>query len=516
MKRATAILFCVLAACGESNDEPAHLDAGIGDASVDAMAQRPDGSLVCYSPDPVTNAPQGSRDIERDGGADAARVDASLAPSVIDALTEDSVKFPLGVQAGGMRADRAILFTRIVRATGPRLTVWKQDDESLVAFDADVEPDDGGYVHVTVSGLEPWTWYRYAFVTAGGDARSVIGRFKTALPDGALARVRMGATTCTGSESPAEDSALRPYNALSRIAEEPDVDFTVHLGDVSYNDQANTAEEFRTQWLESLGDPGYRALTSTMGWYVTWDDHEVGDNWDPETIDTTRLEEAEQTFYETLALETGPADSPYNTFQWGDSVEVFVLDLRSERRPTTMDTPEAQFIAPEQMDFLKQRLLDSTAHFKVVMSSVNISNLPGLWDIEAGKHDRWEGYAAQRTELLDFIVDSGIRNVWFLAGDIHMGLVSTLEAAGPYSHMWEITVGPGDSAANPIALLAESNPLIVRNNLPCDQIYWYSGNRHAATILDFDPVADAVHVQYIDGDTDQVLFDQWLRQGAPR
>ena len=62
-------------------------------------------------------------------------------------------------------------------------------------------------------------------------------------------------------------------------------------------------------------------------------------------------------------------------------------------------------------------------------------------------YDRWEGFAAERTRLIEFLRDN-VKNVVFLTADVHANLVNdvrlqTLEAGGPVnSGILEVTSGP--------------------------------------------------------------------------
>lgn len=62
--------------------------------------------------------------------------------------------------------------------------------------------------------------------------------------------------------------------------------------------------------------------------------------------------------------------------------------------------------------------------------------------------DRFEGYAAERTALLRFIEEQALRNVLFIAADIHGTLVNNIsystapDAAQIATHAFEVTVGP--------------------------------------------------------------------------
>jgi phosphodiesterase/alkaline phosphatase D-like protein len=216
-------------------------------------------------------------------------------------------------------------------------------------------------------------------------------------------------------------------------------------------------EEYRAEWARSLTEAGNRYILPSTGWYATWDDHEV-DNWSPETIDPERLTIAKESYFEPLAVEQFPDFRLWASYQWGDTAEIIVMDLRSERLASTRRSDEPVFISAARMAFVKQRLMSSTAHFKLIMSSVDIANLAEAWDAPLGFNDRWEGYGGQRTELLDFIVDNQLQNVRLLAGDIHVGFVGRVEPPGhKHAKLWEITVGPGASETNPLGDLWEAD-----------------------------------------------------------
>jgi len=279
------------------------------------------------------------------------------------------------------------------------------------------------------------------------------------------------------------------------------LDFLVHLGDMSYNDAAKDLSGYRKKWKALLDDSGYRALLPTSGSYFTWDDHEVTNNYDPEKMDQKRLKAAKQAFFETLPVERGPNDRLWNKYTWGKTAEVFVLDCRSERKPSTRKTSKAIYISKMQMQWLQNGLKTSKAHFKIIMTSVPITNMPMIW---LHAEDRWEGYKAQREELLNYIVDNKVSNVWFLTGDFHVGFVSKVETKGKWSHLREIAVGPSGSGYNPLALSKLA--------MPKSQFEFRSSEREVVSTLVFDPVANTVHVRFVNSKNNKVLFDKKLSQ----
>jgi alkaline phosphatase D len=378
-----------------------------------------------------------------------------------------------------------------------------------------VTADGAGRLAVTVDGLAADTVYRYGWFAGAAPTftgRSGLGRFRTPPPAGGKVTLRIAATTCTGSASAATRAELAPFAALSELAAaEPDL--TLHLGDASYNDGAVTLDDYRAEWRRTLGEAGYRDLLASAGIYVTWDDHEIDDNYDPEAIDPARLAAGRQAFFEALPVERGDGDRLWTSYQWGDTVEVIVMDLRSERLPSTQGDGGGQFVSEAQLAFVEDRLANSTATFKLVLSSVNIANLSTPWDAPVGFDDRWEGWADQRTRLLDFIVDQDVRNVFFLAGDIHVGFVGRVEPEGHrHGALWELTVGPGASEANPLGLFYEFSDEAQRNDVfPCDQFVFAHGRQQVSTVLTLDPGAETLRAEYRDVATDELLFDGVLQ-----
>ena len=129
----------------------------------------------------------------------------------------------------------------------------------------------------------------------------------------------------------------------------------------------------------------------------------------------------------------------YRTF--GSTAALMVLDNRSfrdnrVRRLTSTDAiaifqflsstfaPGRTMLGSQQFQDLQQDLLDAQQKgitWKFVAIPEPIQNMgPG------GAEDRFEGYAAERRDLLKYIVDNQITNVVFVAADIHGTLVNNL------------------------------------------------------------------------------------------
>ena len=414
-------------------------------------------------------------------------------------VPRDNLLFPMGVQAGSMTPSSVLLWTYSTEVAPLTLRVWRSAGtvgQVILVHDLEVEPNDAGYFSVPIDGLAPGTRYGYGFFVESEEsefsARSEEGHFLTAWRPGSLRPVVVGSSHGTNRR-------YTPWTALQTLAEE-DIDVFIHLGDMSYNDPADTLAEYRAVWQQTLSDPGYLALLPTVGTYVVWDDHEVANDYDPESINRDQLAAGKQAFFEAVPMVEGENGELWTSYMWGDTAEFIVLDCRSERRPSTRLFDGATYISQEQMTWLQDRLLNSTAHFKVVLNSVPITNMPGAWDFAA--NDRWEGYRAQRNELLDFITDNELQNVWFLTGDFHLAFVARLEKDGPRNRYREIMVGPSGNGPNP---LASTLPLHTQFENVRMEVETY-------TLITFDPIDDSVHLQYFDIDGD-LLSENILREG---
>jgi len=454
-----------LGACGDDEIIP---DAP---ADVDAAGPAPDAGPV----------PDAGPDSDADLLPDAAAPDAMPPPVMPPELTPASTAFGLGIASGDVTHERALLWARYDAAMPLRVVVWEMDGDvyDRRVFSADVAPADGGFVHVDADGLTPGARYRYAFfeLDAGERfARSPIGRFRAALAPDAVEPLRFGAVSC------AENG--RDFLTLEHAGARADLDAFLLVGDTIYADSATDLASYRVKWAENLATTGYRTLRAATSVLATWDDHEVENNWNPETLDPAQVAAARQALFENLPLRRDAVapDRVWKSVRWGLTAEVFVLDCRGERLPSTRLDPDAQYISPEQMEWLKQGLADSPCVFKVIINSVPITNFPVLFDLAA--QDRWEGYPAQRDELLQHVADLEIPGILWVAGDFHLASMGHVDTDGLGADQVEVLVGPAAQTGNPLAV-----------TLGAPQFDWASSDNNFTTI-DLDPDSGEATIIY--------------------
>ncbi|MDP6943322.1 MAG: alkaline phosphatase D family protein, partial [Myxococcota bacterium] len=413
--------------------------------------------------------------VDSDAGGDAIETapDATPPEPIWDptSLGEDDATFPLGVHVGAVRWDSGLIAGFAEDGAPKRLRVWRlvssEDHQATeIVVDEDLTPTDG-YFKAAIEGLEAATWYGVALFGVEGDTltgRSAIATFTTAWAPGSLAPVTFAATACTKYVN-------MPYESLLQTSQHP-YDAFLQLGDMGYYDEASNREEYRALWRDTLRDPGYQAVMRRGAYYATLDDHEIANNAVRADMDPEHYDAGRDAWFEHLAV---PRDGQrfWDSYRWGDSVELFVLDCRTERQPETRLTDDAIYISKEQLAWFTEALQSSPCHFKVIMTSVPISNLPELWG--AGS-DWWKGYASQWQVVLDIIAT--VDNVWCVAGDMHVGTVHRLDREGPLRRYWEVMVGPGaPQFGNPIPGLAQLQPELAEDYLPSDQFLFADAGR---------------------------------------
>lgn len=376
--------------------------------------------------------------------------------------------FTLGVASGDPGPDGFVLWTRL--ATEPLRGGGLESDEIDVRWEvaedegfrriarsgtAVADPRLAHSVHVELEGLRPDRWYWYRF--AAGDDESPAGRARTAPAAGAEPqRLSFAFASCQHFET-------GYYTAYEHMAEEaPDLVF--HLGDYIYEGPSNprvrahlggellTLNDYRNRYALYRTDADLQAAHAACPWIVTWDDHEVDNNYAAETSEEAdvkreafleRRASAYQAYYEHMPLRSaqvprGSSMRLYRRLEFGRLARFHVLDTRQHRsdqpcgdrtKPPCPGTaePAATLLGAEQRAWLFDGLEGSPAAWNVIPQQVmmaRVDRLPGE-DVTYSM-DQWSGYDVPRRRLLRFLDESRVRNPVVLTGDIHSNWVNDL------------------------------------------------------------------------------------------
>lgn len=386
--------------------------------------------------------------------------------------------FTDGVASGDVTSTSAILWTRVDRQTSVKVEVWDNPAlSSQKAFQATVPQTSstGDFtVKIEATGLSPNTTYYYRFRHGNeeGAAVSAIGTFRTASDSSTPANVKFTFTGDSDGTKIAGNPVFNNFDVLNAVRLE-NADFFVYLGDTIYSDSpfrpqpAMTLNEYQAAYRLNRTYINLTDLLKSTSTYAQPDDHEVFNNYVGQTVDAGRYAAGIGAFLNYMPIresgllnDTTCAGSPlFRVFHWGAMADVIILDERSCRSRdvavacandlaptlptpfrvsfglppspppgclTAINDPTRTFLGPVQKQALKDALLNSTAKFKFV---INEDPIQQFWALP---YDRWEGYAAERNEILNFIrdpdnnlaTDDSIRNVVFLATDTHATIVN--------------------------------------------------------------------------------------------
>ena len=383
------------------------------------------------------------------------------------ALTE--YPFRLGVASGDPRPDGVVLWTRLAPrphdADGAggmparRVDVrWElAHDEGfrrvVARGTAPAYPELGHSVHVEVNGLLPARRYFYRF-RAGADT-SPVGRTATVPQRGrAVSELTFAFASCQQFEH-------GYYTAYRHLADE-DLDLVVHLGDYIYEYGpgeyvASSGNVRRHDSREPTSLAGYRrrhalyrrdaslqAAHAAFPWVVTWDDHEVENNYaadvsahgESQTSFLRRRAAAYQAYYEHMPLRRssaprGPNMRLFRRVSYGDLAQFRVLDTRQYRddqangdgrEPSSRESrdPRRSMTGDEQERWLLDGLAESPARWNVLAQQSFFSELDlGRSSTRTFNMDAWDGYWGSRRRILDHIATHEVANPVVLTGDVH-------------------------------------------------------------------------------------------------
>ncbi len=211
---------------------------------------------------------------------------------------------------------------------------------------------------------------------------------------------------------------------------------------------------YRARYALYKSDPLLQAAHAACPWVVTWDDHEVDNNYADETsqdgapADAFRARRAiaYRAWWEHQPVRLPPpqgADYPiYRTIRIGTLADVSVLDTRQYRTdqacgdvtlsldpacPETTD-PGRTILGDDQQAWLFERLGRAGTVWNVLAQQVVFTDAG--FDGAVLNYDQWDGYPLGRSAVLEHVASSGIDNLVVLSGDIHFAGAANLRLPG--------------------------------------------------------------------------------------
>ena len=382
--------------------------------------------------------------------------------------------FSLGVASGQPQPDSVVLWTRLqisqadaplkAQAIGVVCEVFADEALRQPVRQWRVQTDSARAhsVHVLAGGLQPGRPYWYRFVC--GSASSPVGRARTSPGiNDAVDRLRMALASCQHYE--------QGYFAAHREMAQRDLDLVLFVGDYIYESSnpqyllrphlggvPKSLDDYRDRHAQYKSDADLRACHAAHTWLMTWDDHEVVNDYandldrnftDPQVF-LRRRAAAYQAYFEHMPVRLGPdAAKPsqmriHDRMAWGRLADLWTLDCRQYRDhhacPDPMRgggrvvvgcdalaDPSRSMLGTAQAQWFYDGLTRSNRRWKLVAQSTQMS-ATGV-NTPLGRSaftDGWDGYPQARAQLLGTVAQAKLQNVVMLGGDVHMNVAAQL------------------------------------------------------------------------------------------
>jgi alkaline phosphatase D len=433
-----------------------------------------DGAETTSSPSPTGDGTEAATTTTPPSSS-APTTTAAATTTTVPVVTSDP--FTLGVASGDPLPDAVVLWTRLLPPDPlPDTDVAVEWEVATDAELGDVVASGsaiavaalGHSVHIDVTGLEPDTEYHYRFRL--GEFATPAARTRTfAAPGTTPGRFRFAFSSCQNWEQ-------GYYAAYRDLVEQGDIDAFVFLGDYIYEYasggyadprarttgqafECETIEQYRERYALYKGDPLLQAAHGLAPWIITWDDHEVDNDYagasseqdDAPDLFLARRAAAYQVWYEHMPVRLDPPSGPdydiYRSFAHGDLLRFHVLDTRQHRADQQRGAPfvevlgdavqvrdetvaasaEQTMLGADQRGWLLDGVAASTAIWEVVAQQVLMFGGNAVFgaDPPVVVVDTWDGYDGERRTVLD-AVGASADNLVVLTGDFHSAAVADL------------------------------------------------------------------------------------------
>ena len=372
--------------------------------------------------------------------------------------------FGLGVASGHQTPGSVVLWTRLLARDpyehlgGTFPVAWTvAEDERLQKVvrsgEAMAEPRWGHSVHVEVDGLRPNRPYWYRFIVQGKE--SPVGRTLTApAADESVSQLRFSFCSCQQYEQ-------GYYSAMRHMADEQ-LNAVLFLGDYIYEDswgrdlvrhhgagRTLSLDDYRNRYALYKSDPDLQAAHAAHPWIVTWDDHEVVNDYandiSPTDLDAKKFLEvraaAYQAYWEHMPLPNsmqpkGPSLRLYERHRFGDLAELFVIDDRQYRSHNACHAelianriitdcaerldPARTMLGAEQEAWFASGMKSASTRWNVLAQQTLMAQFGRFRDgRQSFWADGWDGYPVARQKLLEAVAGSPVRDTMVLGGDVH-------------------------------------------------------------------------------------------------
>jgi alkaline phosphatase D len=360
---------------------------------------------------------------------------------------------PQGVAVGDVSSQRALLWLRTdgpasVQIEWATVSRWERASK-LATIVAPVSrtasimttAETDYTLIIPLAGLSPATRYRYHVLVGSVDqterplptSLAAKGEFTT-LPDAKTsAAVTFAWSGDLGGQGRCRQG-VRGYPIFD-VIQRYNPNFFLFLGDTIYSDnpcpsppnepgadfKATTLQTYRVRHRYQRAAEALQQFLRTVPVYVIWDDHEVRDNFSGPFDEQMPAGRQALREYWPIASPEEDQNRLYRSIRYGADLELFILDTRQYRsRNEDLDGPAKTMLGATQLAWLLDGLRTTTATWKVIATSVPLSVVKGgVGNDGWGGEPNGTGFERERQVIVDAILGHKLKNVVFLAGDVH-------------------------------------------------------------------------------------------------
>ena len=398
-------------------------------------------------------------------------------------LDNNTIHITHGVAVGDVTASSAVIWSRADHKGYLHVRLEGAGREQQRLLPVRAEDDFTGKVLFTGLKADQVYRYRIGFSTHKSSAYEKVagrsGEFTTAPAAQQRRAVTFAWSGDLSGQNVCRDAkeGFPIFKAINRV----EADFFVALGDMIYADgvcsamghygnpqipgnftAASDLQNFWAHWKYNREDAAYQKLLASTPYVAIWDDHEVVNDFGPlhDTRSQAPYTQGEHLLplglkafmdYNPVAALNATPKRIYRNIRWGKNLELFVLDNRQYRDANDENddaTLHKTMLGREQLIWLKSKLADSDASWKIIVTSVPLS-IPTGYPAKNGR-DGWAnfdqntGFEQELFELLGFMRDHNMHNIVFITTDVHFAEVFryTPFADKPSFQIHEYVTGP--------------------------------------------------------------------------
>jgi len=330
-------------------------------------------------------------------------------------------------------------------------------------------------IQFTIGGLDFNSTYQYKVLINGKASGSTaefttkdLWQWRKPAPDFSFLT-----GSCSYFNEPIYDRPGTPYGKDSSIFEpmaKEKAAFMLWLGDAWYTRDVDYYSEWGLNYRAShdRAIPVLQPFLRSMPHLGIWDDHDYGPN---DIGKNYILKETSRDIWKKYWCNPSYGENGqgiYTMTSWGDA-DIFLTDDRwwrsADRTKDSIDgfpNPEKELLGQQQMEWLKNSLLYSSATFKIVVLGSQVLN-------PVSPYDKWQDFPAEYESFMNFLKEYKINGVVFLTGDRHHSEIIKVDRPGTYP-LYDITVSPLTSGTHSFGGPEKNNPYRV---LGIDQLQNY-------------------------------------------